>query len=167
MQTRTGRVVGVLLVAPTRFDCCTYSSEVRKEPPLRAVTTELRRHPMFTASTAPLIGPNSLFEILRATQALSSGALYTRRGNQCGALEACDLGVFEHCSERLDALIANVVAVEAVTQKGEAGRYIAEDAPVCLRALAERRALAAPTHLSEVTALHVSASHSSVNPAVV
>ena len=86
---------------------------------------------MFTASTAPLIGPNSLFEILRATQALSSGALYTRRGNQCGALEACDLGVFEHCSERLDALIANVVAIEAVTQKGEAGRYIAEDAPVC------------------------------------
>ena len=59
----------------SRFEGCTYSSEVRKAPPLRAVTIELRRHPMFAASTAPLIGPNSLFEMLRATQALSSGAL--------------------------------------------------------------------------------------------
>ena len=42
---------------------------------------------------------------------------------------------------------------------------IADGALVCLWALAERRALAAATHLSEVTALYLSASHSSVKAA--
>lgn len=62
----------------SRFECCTYSSEARKEKPLSDVTIELRRrpkrHPMLSASMAPLLGPSSLFEMLIAKGTVSCGA---------------------------------------------------------------------------------------------
>ena len=81
-----------------------------------------------------------------------------------GALELGDSRLFEDGSERGGALVSDVVAADTAVE----GRSENGEKTVVSRALTRKQTLrGAAAHLSEVTALPLSASHSFVMPSAV
>ena len=97
---------------------------------------------------------------------LKGAAVRARSLLGSGALQLLDLCLFEDGGERGSALGSDVV-VRNTASKGQDGNSERVGVSMCQWALTERQARGAAAHLSEVTALPLSASQSLVMPSEV